>query len=378
MSESAPNPSTPPTNADSNDAVSKDVDHEDVDHEDATRDPEIASVASASTRAVHGQHDAESRTEAPGNFGLSSLARLSNWAWLGIGALVIAAAFLSGLWSIPSTGPTSASRAGEPQVEIIATTPADTATNPATGAVLLPTATPTPDARTDATATPDAGLALRQPITQAVALSIPNAQIPLPTLTPTPEPPPIEPRAVQVAGQANLRMMIASSDFESEGRPIQIPIETRAYDLDAETQIVADTRCIQMGVVNLELALELRLNPAANAVNAVGSAQLYNDFCTNRGGMLDSAEINLTIPADARLQSTHNLFGERRLLNLSGLLDMDAGVILELHVANLRPGAGLPTAPATLEATAEATAETTAEAPAAPEFNLLQPTPTPE
>jgi len=72
-------------------------------------------------------------------------------------------------------------------------------------------------------------------------------------------------------------------------------------------------------------------------VRATGTAELYDDFCFNRGARRDSTPIDLDIPADARLQSTHNLFGERQLLNVSGLLDMDTGVILELRSANLRP-----------------------------------------
>ncbi|MEX1018191.1 MAG: hypothetical protein WDZ49_00955 [Litorilinea sp.] len=278
--------------------------------------------------------------------------RVPTWAWLIIGLIVISSAFASGLWSAPASTPDTAQRNGEPQVAFIPTTP--TAVAILTSA-LLPTATAdttseaTPRAQIVALATPTTNLSAdpaltdtnSAPVTDTVSesaiLTRAGQPLTLPTVTPTPVPPPIAPRSITVGGQANLRMLIANSEFQSGGRPLQIPVEARTYGLDADTQNVADHWCIQMGLVNLDIALDLTLNPANTAIIATGAVELYNDFCTNRGNLIDSTEINLTIPADARVQSTHNLFGERQLLNLSGLLDMDTAVILELQLANLRP-----------------------------------------
>lgn len=285
---------------------------------------------------------------------------ISTRSWLLIGVVVIAGAFAAGLWWDPagdsqqrvlgqqesadsaarpgSNGTTGDAHSGEPQVTILEQTPTIV---PTLAVALIPTATPTPQPTLErleivpvepAASDEEVQLPPTGPLTESLALAIE-----LPTVTPTPLPPPVIPRAVDVGGQASLRMQMTNEGFQSGGRPIQLAVTPRTHLLDGETLRTEDSWCIQMGLVNIDLNLTFELQPSTSAIITRGTAELYNDFCENRGNLFDSANISLTVPADARSQSTYNLFGERQLLNLSGLLDMDMGVILELNIANLRP-----------------------------------------
>lgn len=283
--------------------------------------------------------------------------RVPQRAWLVIGLLAVAGAFAAGLWQTSDNDTLHAEGNGEPQIVFLASTPTVVPTLDIPRAeVLLPTPTTTPDESQSvaesepAAATTESGALLipedmaqelpedlTEGMTEVIASDLPTFALALPTVTPTPEPPPVAPRAVQIGGQGNLRMQMGNPDFQSSGHPIQRPIEPRTYVLDGDTPIIEDQWCMQMGLVNLDLNISFELNPTTSAVNAIGTADLYNDFCENRGSLTDSTTISLTIPADARSQSAYNLFAERQLLNLAGLLDMDSGVILELNISNARP-----------------------------------------
>ena len=156
----------------------------------------------------------------------------------------------------------------------------------------------------------------------------------LPTITPVPVATDSPSRTVTVDGAATLHVMIANSVFQASGQPLALPIEPRTYHLGVHTPTITDQWCLQLGIVNLQFKLTLNLVPIVAGVAATGSIELYDDYCAAPGQRRDMAGVDLTVPANATAQITHNLRSKRELLKVPDLLDTDNYIDLELHISN--------------------------------------------
>lgn len=195
---------------------------------------------------------------------------------------------------------------------------------------VMPTMLP-PD--TNATAAVSSTIAIASIVTATQETS----NLPLPTVTPTPEIVPVAPRAAEIAGATTLRLSLSGADFESTGRPLSFAIEPRPYTFGDGRLTAADEWCIQLGLVNQGFDLTFQLDPETEALDVFGQIVLREGFCAEPGTAMDSVDVDLSVPSDAAAQISYNLRGRRSLFGVPGLLDSDIGAIVELRITNSRP-----------------------------------------
>jgi hypothetical protein len=159
----------------------------------------------------------------------------------------------------------------------------------------------------------------------------------LPTVTPTTAVAQVATRTVTIGGQATLRLELEGANFESSGRPIDLPLEPRTYTLGADNSTIEDRWCVQVGVASLIFDLTLALNSATEAVETTGNLHLHDGFCDAPGGLLVSSPVGLEIPADASAEVPLSLQTRTRLLGVTDLLDTNTGVFVGLVISNTRP-----------------------------------------
>jgi hypothetical protein len=193
--------------------------------------------------------------------------------------------------------------------------PADTVVELAPVATQTPPSPPTPT-----------------PLPTPTALAV--IEVPLPTVTPTPIPDSFSPRAVNISGNALLRLSMANPNYQSSGRSVDVAFETRTLLLDTTTPQASDSWCVQMGLVNLQFDLQLAVVDNQGNLGVSGTLSLYDDFCVNPGTHQDTITVDYIVPADAILQAPLNLQSQRNLLNVPGLLDTRTTVIIELRIGN--------------------------------------------
>ena len=156
----------------------------------------------------------------------------------------------------------------------------------------------------------------------------------LPTVTPTAPLQDIEPRTVEIGGSATLRLTFANPNYESDGRPVLIEMEPRTYMFAGDSMAARDQWCVQLGLFNIQFDLLMEMDPASEELEVSGEVRLHDDFCDVPGLERDSEPIELAVPADASAQIGYSLYGERKLLGVSDLLDAQTSVIVELTLDN--------------------------------------------
>lgn len=204
------------------------------------------------------------------------------------------------------------------------------------GTIVAPAATDLP---TELPPPPETIVELATPTAQVVDPPAPEqpSALPLPTVTPTPELPPVAPREIEISGSTTLRLALSGDGFDSTGQPLRFGIEPRRHMLGGEVNSIADQWCIQLGLVNELFDLSVQLDPVTEELLVSGAIWLREGFCEGPGPVMDSVDVDLVVPTDAAAQISYNLRGRRSLLGIAGLLDSDTGAVVELRVANSRP-----------------------------------------
>lgn len=142
-----------------------------------------------------------------------------------------------------------------------------------------------------------------------------------------------------------MRLALSSEGFDSTGRPVNVDIEPRKVTVGGETQTVNETWCLQIGLVHELFDLDLAVDPYTQDLLVTGSIALVQGFCPEEGeptsvdpvSVLDTTPVELTVPSGATATISYNLQGQRSLFGVSGLLDSDTGVIVELQVTHKQP-----------------------------------------
>ena len=135
-------------------------------------------------------------------------------------------------------------------------------------------------------------------------------------------------------GDATLRLTFANPSFQSDGRPVAVEIDSRAYRFDGSMAAVSDRWCVQLGLFNLQFDMGLEINPESGDLDVLGAIRLHDDFCDEPGMERDSVAVDLTVPADASAHIGYSLHGERKLLGAADLLDATTGVAVEMTFSN--------------------------------------------
>jgi hypothetical protein len=159
----------------------------------------------------------------------------------------------------------------------------------------------------------------------------------LPTVTPTPELAAVIPREIQISGSTTMRLALSGEGFDSTGRPLNFELEPREATLGGEDLELADQWCVQLGLVNEAYDIAARIDPVTQDLRVSGTVSLRGGFCDQPGGMMDSVDVNLSVPVGSAAQISYNLRGQQSLLGLQGLLDSDTGAIVELRVRHASP-----------------------------------------
>lgn len=162
------------------------------------------------------------------------------------------------------------------------------------------------------------------------------AAIALPTVTPTLVPSEVPSRTVTVEGKATLRLLLQNGNFASNGGPVDRAVGPRTYKLGGAVTTVADSWCMQLGLVNLLFDITLELNPVNGAVKSTGTLGIHGGFCDAPGPQQAGGTLDVEVPADASAQLVRSLQTESHLLEVADLLNIDTGVFVELVIANTR------------------------------------------
>jgi hypothetical protein len=168
----------------------------------------------------------------------------------------------------------------------------------------------------------------------------PNAEIPLPTVTPTLVPSPVATRTIELRGDATLRLHLDSENFQTNGQPVTMNIEPRSYVLGGDTMTQQDQWCMQVGATGLVFDLNYTLQPVTENLLVGGELQLYDGFCGEwgkLGNLLSAVPLNVTIPAGTAAELAPALQVQGSFLGLPGLLDISTGVFLNLTIRNPTP-----------------------------------------
>ena len=198
-------------------------------------------------------------------------------------------------------------------------------------AVPLPSLTPTAIERADVNSTGQVIASEQQPSTAVTQVEV------LPTVTPTPEVRTVTSRTVAIDGDVTLRVTLAGTDFESDGAPLDFPIEAQTYLLTSDQTGIIEQQCLQLGLVHVLFDWNLEFVPTNNDILARADIHLYDDYCTAPGELRDTVPIEVRVPADASGELTLDLQGQRDLLNVPDLLDTSTSVFLVLRIANRPP-----------------------------------------
>ena len=243
--------------------------------------------------------------------------------WLVPGVIIAGLVLAAIVYTAPQSEPEFVATSPEPTP-----TPLQTTSTSAPVVALVPTATPTMESE----------LILAPTKTPTVELTTaPATPVDLPTVTPTPviTRQPIT-RTLAISGTAMLRMMVESTTFESSGQPIEVGLPERVFLFSTDSNSAVDSWCVQLGLVNLLFDISMRLNMDTASVITDGQILLRNDFCDAPGSIVDAEEIAMDVPADAAVQLTYTLRGDRNLLAIEGLLDTHTDVLIEFILANRR------------------------------------------
>jgi hypothetical protein len=221
------------------------------------------------------------------------------------------------------------------------TSTASSETPPETGVQPAPPGE-TPSPTTMPTVLPQQVAATNVPVTPTASLTPlpaaePESVLPLPTVTPTPPMLPVSPRNVEVSGETTMRLALSGAGFDSTGRPLRLAIASRTHVVGGETPTAEDEWCIQLGLVNELFDLNMQLDPATEELAVTGNISLREGLCEAPGAVMDTVEIDLSVPTGAAAQISYNLRGRRSLFGMTGLLDSDTGAIVELRITNSRP-----------------------------------------
>ena len=201
-----------------------------------------------------------------------------------------------------------------------------------------PRATPTPIALvTIPTATPRPPTRTPTPIPTETPTPLPPPVVMLPTVTPTPPPTPIPVRTVQFSGQITIRLELGNPAFSATGRPVEITLEPRSYELGNGTHQLTDHWCTALGASSLIFDLTYRLQPGTETLSVTGEMQLHDGFCHDLGELRAASPLQVDIPVEASARLVQSLNAESSLFNRSDLLRTTTNVYAELLIRNPRP-----------------------------------------
>lgn len=191
--------------------------------------------------------------------------------------------------------------------------------------ITIPTATPRPPTRTPT------------PIPTETPTAVPTVLVILPTVTPTNPPTPIPVRTVEFSGQVTLRLELANPAFSAAGRPLEVTLQPRRYELGNGTHQLTDHWCTALGASSLVFDISYRLQPGSQTLSVNGEMQLYDGFCHDLGEQRAVTPLQVDIPVEASARLTRSLNAESSLLNRSDLLNTTTSVYAELLIRNPRP-----------------------------------------
>ncbi len=205
---------------------------------------------------------------------------------------------------------------------------------------LLPTDTPT-DTPTDSAPT-----ATETPVPLP---SLSPTETPTETAIPadTPTPVSLAERDVVADGYTLMRLALSGEGFDSTGRPINTEFEARTTRIGGDTLASGDRWCIQLGLVHIWIDLTYELDANTGELLVRGTVSLHSGLCEDQDtepkailssdNLMDVVDVDLRVPTGTTAQITYNLQALSSLFGISGLLDSDTGVIVELHVTHKQP-----------------------------------------
>lgn len=167
-----------------------------------------------------------------------------------------------------------------------------------------------------------------------------SALVPLPTVTPTQVPLPLPTRTVEVNGEATLRLQLNNDTFESNGQPITIALEPRAYLLGNDILSQSDEWCEQVGPTGLVFDLTYTLQHITEDLRVTGEIRLYDGFCGEwgrLGNVLSTIPMDVTVPVGTSAILAPTLHVQGAFFGMPNVLDISTGVYLELIFRNPLP-----------------------------------------